>query len=441
MTDPTPAEERAGAPGADRPAEPTAPDNHDAADPYAQAAPGPHAQPNPGPHAQNDPGLDDPGLDGPGLDGPGLDSPGQDGLGLDGLGLDGPGQDGPGPDGRAERHALLLRLAGRLPDELLTTARGWLAAGRTDELSRALTFAVLSAQLPMTGADILALAALVIEEGGDPATLSAVPVGEADAVVPWVFAAFDPATADAAEVVADPVDAAAVEFVAGIDGVRGLWRAWRLPALPTPWPPPRRVHVLETAPGADTASVGARLQVALAAAGEPHPQVEAYPSGAALPAYQRLARAEGALLWAAEPAQDVRIARVFDAVDPQDGPSFAPEHPVVTDEDEFQLLLDRLEAGVPLLTTTAVAEDVVEPARGAVVPLSFRTDGTWIWTEASTYYLQRYALAPDPDLHAHLLAAPDVPAPDGVALHRAAEALLRADEEATDEPVWVVPAG
>lgn len=400
MTDPTPAEGRAGAPDADRPgrhAEPTGRYDQDGADPNAADPTGPYDQ-------------------------------------------DGLGRESPGPDARAERHALLLRLAGRLPDELLTAARGWLAAGRTDELSRALTFAVLSAQLPMTGADVLALAALVIEEGGDPASLSAVPVGEADAVVPWVFAAFDPATADGPEV-ADPVDAAAAEFVAGIDGVRGLWRAWRLPALPTPWPPPRRVFVLETATGADAASVGSRLQVALAAAGEVTPQVEAYPSGAALPAYQRLARAEGTLLWAAEPAQDVRIARVFDAVDPQDGPSFAAEHPVVTDEDEFRLLLDRLEAGVPLLTTTAVAEDVVEPARGAVVPLSFRTDGSWIWTEASTYYLQRYALAPDPDLHAHLLAAPAVPVPDGVALHRAAEALLRADEEATDEPVWVVPAG
>lgn len=400
MTDPTPAEGRAGAP--DRPgrhAEPPTPADRDAPGPY-------DSDPHPAdPYAQ-----------------------------------DGPAQDAPVPGARVERHALLLRLAGRLPDELLTTARGWLAAGRTDELSRALTFAVLSAQLPMTGADVLALAALVIEEGGDPASLSAVPVGEADAVVPWVFAAFDPATADG-PAGTDPVDAAAAEFVAGIDGVRGLWRAWRLPALPTPWPPPRRVFVLETATGADAASVGSRLQVALAAAGEVTPQVEAYPSGAALPAYQRLARAEGTLLWAAEPAQDVRIARVFDAVDPQDGPSFAPEHPVVTDEDEFRLLLDRLEAGVPLLTTTAVAEDVVEPARGPVVPLSFRTDGSWIWTEASTYYLQRYALAPDPDLHAHLLAAPDVPVPDGVALHRAAEALLRADEEATDEPVWVVTAG
>lgn len=344
-------------------------------------------------------------------------------------------------DARSERHALLLRMAGQLPDELLATARGWLAAGRTDELSRALTFAVLASRLPMTGPDVLALSALVIEEGGDPVGLGGVPVTEPDAVVPWVFATLDPATSDGPPPAGDaPVDAAATDFVSSVDGVVGLWRAWRLPALPTPWPRPRRVYVLETAADADPTSLGARLQVALDAAGEPHPQVEAYRTGAALPAYQRLARAEGRLLWAAAPADEVRIARVFDAVDPVSGPSFAPEHPVVADDAEFRLLLDRLEAGVPLLTTTAVAEDVVEPARGAVVPLSFRTDGSWIWTEATTYYLQRYALAPDPDLRAHLTGTPAPDGLDGVALHRAAEALLRADEDADDEPVWIVPA-
>jgi hypothetical protein len=345
------------------------------------------------------------------------------------------------PTARAERHGLLLRLAGHLPDELLCTARGWLAAGRTDELSRALAFAVLATRPPMTGPDVLTLAALLIEEGGDPATLSAVPVSEPDAVVPWAFTGPDPAAdQDGVPPAADPVDAAAVDFAAGVEGVRGVWRAWRLPVLPTPWPPPRRVYVVETGPVADATSVGARLQVALAAAGEASPQVEVYGTGAALPVYQRLARAEGALVWAAEPAGPVRIARVFDAVDPERGPSFAAEHPVVTDEDEFRLLLERLDTGVPLLTTTALAEDVVEPARGPVVPLSFRTDGAWIWTEATTYYLQRYGLTPDPELHAHLLATPAAPEPDGVALHRAAEALLRADEDAADEPVWVVPA-
>jgi hypothetical protein len=68
--------------------------------------------------------------------------------------------------------------------------------------------------------------------------------------------------------------------------------------------------------------------------------------------------------------------------------------------------------------------DVVDPVRGPVVPVSFRTDGRWIWNEAATYYLDLHRLAPDPGLVAYArdrgYATGEV---DGATLHRAGAAL------------------
>jgi hypothetical protein len=53
----------------------------------------------------------------------------------------------------------------------------------------------------------------------------------------------------------------------------------------------------------------------------------------------------------------------------------------------------------------------VDGTRGKVVPLSFRTDGAWIWTDTVTYYLETYGLEPDSELAAHV-AANDYRCPD-----------------------------
>jgi hypothetical protein len=77
-------------------------------------------------------------------------------------------------------------------------------------------------------------------------------------------------------------------------------------------------------------------------------------------------------------------------------------------------------AGEPLLLTTGRSEDVADRDRGTAVPASFRTDGTWVWSDAAAYYLDAHGLRPDPDLLDHIRARGYVrPAVDGVALHRA----------------------
>ncbi|MET0132610.1 MAG: hypothetical protein ABW215_03355 [Kibdelosporangium sp.] len=117
----------------------------------------------------------------------------------------------------------------------------------------------------------------------------------------------------------------------------------------------------------------------------------------------------------------LKVARVFDLGDP---PGFAPEHPRMTG-DAREWVLTYLKAGNTVMTTPGRLPDVVDPARGAVVPAGVRTDGTWVWTDTITYYLEVHGLAPDPDLLGHIEAATGPPRrSDTATLQRALAALM-----------------
>jgi hypothetical protein len=196
----------------------------------------------------------------------------------------------------------------------------------------------------------------------------------------------------------DDADAAAVAGLDAVSGPVALWRSWRSDG--------ERVYLLEHA--GDEAPDG----------------FSAYRTGSPLTTYQRAVRARSALLWAAEPASPVRTARVFDSYDPVLGGQFAADHPVISAGDELTLVLEYLSAGTVLLGTDTREADVFDEDAGPVVPMSFRTDGRWIWTDAVAYYLRTYALAPDAGLLADMRARDYQPPRAGpVALHRALVAL------------------
>ncbi|HEY5836677.1 hypothetical protein [Streptomyces sp.] len=130
-----------------------------------------------------------------------------------------------------------------------------------------------------------------------------------------------------------------------------------------------------------------------------------------------------------------QLAAVFDLVDPVTGPGFTDEHTVIHDPDRLGLLVERLNAGTAVLMTPTLMDDVVDPARTAVVPMNFRTDGRWIWTDTVTYYLEQYGLAPEPDLLAHLLGGDGTPwTPDQETAEQAVAFILT--PPAQDEAVW-----
>jgi hypothetical protein len=329
-------------------------------------------------------------------------------------------------------HWLLLRLAGTAPDDLMAQCRRWLARGRALDVGRAVTYAVLSQRIRLVDPDVDLLAELLAADGADTSALSMVDIVDTDPMPMFGFAPtrlrVDAEMRVAADVIPgrlltnacpeDDVDRAALAASRSYAVARALWRAWRYPGDGAPWPPPRRVYLVETDTGADLATLAGGLHDALARAGEPYPQVEVYPTREELPSYQRLARAYGALMWTREPDPGVRVADTFDLVDAS-GPRMTPDHEVLPAE-RITPLLAYLRAGEPLLVSAVRLDDVVDPSLESAVPMNYRTDGFWVWSEASCYYLERYGLMPDRSLVQHIEERRYVSVPvDGAAFFRA----------------------
>jgi hypothetical protein len=347
-------------------------------------------------------------------------------------------QDDVMPDPATACHEMLLRLAGRVPDNLMTQSRAWLAHGEYTALAHSLASVIISQYVVLAEPDTALLSALLSEAGIDLAGLAQLTLGDFDPFPSYAFAAEAPlelppgGTAHARG--AETADQAAVEAVAAEPSARGLWRAWRIPSSGAPWPPPRRVFVVELRV-LDDLTAAVRIQERLAAAGEVDPQVEIYQSGRLIPAYQQFARSSGELLWAAADDPGIQLAAVFDDFNSEMGPSFHRDHPGLADS-EAEKVADYLYESESLLITPGLMDDVVDPSREGCVPISLRTDGMWIWSEASAYYAEEHRLQPHAGLLAHIRSNDyAVPSVDGVAVYRAIQVLK---ESASEELRWML---
>ncbi len=333
----------------------------------------------------------------------------------------------------ARLHGLLLLTAGFVerPDRL-TGLRAALAGGRLAEVAAGIAEILDRNRVPLSGEDLDVLAGLA-PDAREVARLRTAPAASMPPTR-WMFgpALRDPALfgdrmppaldltgPDAwAAASADDADRAAIATVSALPGARALWRAWRIgPDEPEP---SVRVFLLE-------ADVPPDALPALAA----RTPAEVFTAGTTLPPYQRLARQSSTLLWTDQELPGVRTARLFDRVDPARGPVFDDAHPRIADRTA---LLSYLDAGAPLLLTAQLMADVTDPSPGAVVPMSYRTDGAWIWPDGVAYYLRVHGLAPDPELTAHIAArsfAP--PVVDAAGFHRAYAELMR---PRTAAPAW-----
>ena len=340
-------------------------------------------------------------------------------------------------------HWMLLRLAGWIPDGLLSQSRTWLGQGRLHDVAKAVTHAVLTARVRINPDDLDLLADLHNDLGSVPSILQTVETTEFEPIPAFGFATEQPGPAEseqpsvkaaaAQRELLDGTEQAVVTAASDAASVLAIWRAWRFPADRAPWPPPRKVFVVETDEDASLVSVTASLQAALTAAGDTEPQVEVYPTQTDPPVYQQLARGVGALVWARRPDPGIRLAPVFDEVDEETGPRLSPDHSTV-DAQERDLLLGYLSRGTLLMESTSGMEDVWDREAGPAVPISFRTDGYWIWSDATTYYLHEYSLTPAPAFLEHIRARGyTFEAVDGAAVHRALAVL---EEPLDSQPVW-----
>jgi hypothetical protein len=98
----------------------------------------------------------------------------------------------------------------------------------------------------------------------------------------------------------------------------------------------------------------------------------------------------------------VRVAAVFDRVDEPGRPWFSPNRWRVPDPELRRALLGYLGAAPLVLRAQGYEPDPLDPDRRAAVPVGYRSDGVWVWQEATGYYLDRYGVAPEDALLEHV---------------------------------------
>jgi hypothetical protein len=126
---------------------------------------------------------------------------------------------------------------------------------------------------------------------------------------------------------------------------------------------------------------------------------------------------------------ELRIAAVFDGDN-----TFTPDRVRVIDPDG-RAAIGRYLTEAPLVIRAAGLEpDPLDPSRGPVVPVGYRTDGVWVWQEATAYYLAERWVAPEDGLLEQIERAgftPPTELPDEV---------LDAAAAAAVDPAYVRPA-
>jgi hypothetical protein len=100
--------------------------------------------------------------------------------------------------------------------------------------------------------------------------------------------------------------------------------------------------------------------------------------------------------------QPLHRAKVFDGRKEDGSPLVLRQG--LTSDDEITRIVGYLKAAPTILFGRALDKDAWSPADPPSVPRSFSTDGTWIWSGAVTYYLQKYGMPPEPELLAHIRA-------------------------------------
>ncbi|MFE3446705.1 hypothetical protein ACFXNW_27060 [Nocardia sp. NPDC059180] len=96
-----------------------------------------------------------------------------------------------------------------------------------------------------------------------------------------------------------------------------------------------------------------------------------------------------------------RIAQLFDGSDSSGFPDFSSRQ-IVEDDSERARIKQFLTGGTLILRTSGRGADVLAPEKKRAVPMSYATDGVWIWSRAAAYYLSNHGIAPEEDFLEHI---------------------------------------
>ncbi|MFY1632200.1 hypothetical protein ACN27F_02760 [Solwaraspora sp. WMMB335] len=326
--------------------------------------------------------------------------------------------------------ALAFSMAGRLADDVRAVLRTHIADDAVAQAGALLAEALADGEVELTAHETELARQCLSAAGVDSRWL---PAGGAPAA-PTTPAMPEYRFSPAPDGPAPELLAAATSVVGWTPGLHGLWQTLRTSRRATAEP----VWLAEATVDADLVELTAEIQHRLAAAGEVPPRVEVFTPQTALTDYHRRALDRAGLVWLAPELPELQVARVYDGADPDGSPYFTPHHPHTTGPERDRLLA-YLEGATVVLADIADGADVLEPESGRAVPMAFRTDGTWVWTDAIAYYLRQHGLAPEPGLAGHVLAATG--RPSAASPLTVARALVAVADPEFDEPArltrWV----
>ncbi|MGW4111949.1 TNT domain-containing protein [Actinosynnema sp. NPDC004786] len=124
----------------------------------------------------------------------------------------------------------------------------------------------------------------------------------------------------------------------------------------------------------------------------------------------------------------VIAAPLFDGPDPvvRDRPAVHPQ--------ELDDVLAYLENAPVVLAARSYGPDVLDPGSTPSVPLSFHTDGVWVWPGGVAYYLRRHHVPPVPQLVQHIRDNGYAVPPVGPEAERAAAAVATGQAQGAPLP-------
>lgn len=97
----------------------------------------------------------------------------------------------------------------------------------------------------------------------------------------------------------------------------------------------------------------------------------------------------------------LRLARVFDGQSPTGRPWFSPGRLRLPEPVRRKRLASYLSSGRTVLRAAGRGPDPLSESDEPVLPLTYRTDGVWVWQEALAYYALR-GLAPELEFLSHI---------------------------------------
>ncbi|MFD3744475.1 hypothetical protein [Nocardia sp. NPDC058633] len=97
----------------------------------------------------------------------------------------------------------------------------------------------------------------------------------------------------------------------------------------------------------------------------------------------------------------MKFARLFYGSDPEGNPEFGGRKNI-TDPLERERIAAFLDGGLLVIRTTGLSADQLSSNDEQIVPMSYASDGAWVWHCGASYYLKKYGIGPQPEFLRHI---------------------------------------